>query len=172
MQPDDSPDERNGLPIHGEMQPLHPNQVKVLRVRVALAMLFLLAGVIAADIWLPREDGPVPVGLATGAGALLALLAVLWLPGRRYRAWGYIEGEDELHIRSGLWTRVRTAVPFGRVQHIDISQGPIERAYGLATLILNTAGTRGASVPLPGLLQSDAERMRDRIRAQIRQDLL
>ena len=171
MQPNDSSDERS--PHGGEraFKPLHPNQIKVLRVRVGLTMLFLLAIVTAADMWLPREV-PVPLGLVTGAAMLVSILATSWLPRRRYRAWGYIEGEDELHVRSGLWTRVRTAVPFGRVQHIDISQGPIERAYGLATLVLNTAGTRGDSVPLPGLLQSEAERMRDRIRAQIRQDLL
>lgn len=173
MQADDSRDERNAPPIEAEMRPLHPNQIKVLRIRVALLTLFLLANIAAADIWLLAEEPvPVPLGLPTAVAALLALWAVLRLPGRRYRAWGYVETEDELLIRSGLWTRVRTAVPFGRVQHIDISQGPIERAYGLATLILNTAGTRGASVPLPGLLQSEAERMRDRIRAQIRQDLL
>ena len=68
-------------------------------------------------------------------------------------------------------TRIRTVVPFGRVQHIDVAQGPIERSFGLATLILHTAGTRGASVPLPGLLFDEAERMRDRIRVKIRQDL-
>ncbi len=171
MQPDDSSHDKRGVPIEAAMTPLHPNQIKVLRVRVALTMLFLVAVAAAADVLLLREV-PVPLGLVTAAAALIALLATIWLPGRRYRAWGYIEGEDELHIRSGLWTRVRTAVPFGRVQHIDISQGPIERVYGLATLILNTAGTRGASVPLPGLLQPEAERMRDRIRVQIRQDLL
>ena len=171
MQPDDSSDEKSEAPVEAAMTPLHPNQIKVLRVRVALTMLILLGIVTAADVLLPREV-PMPFGLATATAALIALLATIWLPGRRYRAWGYIEGEDELHIRSGLWTRVRTAVPFGRVQHIDISQGPIERVYGLATLILNTAGTRGASVPLPGLLQPEAEGMRDRIRAQIRQDLL
>jgi len=63
-------------------------------------------------------------------------------------------------------------VPFGRVQHIDLAQGPLERAFGLATLVLNTAGTRGAAVKLPGLAQADAEEMRDHIRGKIRQDLL
>lgn len=171
MQAGDSSDEKSGRDGAVVMEPLHANQIKVLRVRVTLVMLFLLANVAAADVWLLRETA-VPFGLVTGAATLFALLAIVWLPIRRYRAWGYREGDDELHIRSGLWTRVRTAVPFGRVQHIDISQGPIERAYGLATLILNTAGTRGSSVPLPGLLQAEAERMRDQIRMQIRQDLL
>ena len=94
------------------------------------------------------------------------------LPVRRYRGWGYREGEDEIEIRRGLLIRVRTIVPFGRVQHIDVAQGPIQRMFGLGTLILHTAGTHGASVPLPGLPVAEAEAMRDRIRAKIRQDLV
>src|SRR5688500_16878997 len=107
VQPDNSSDEERGVPIESAMRPLPPNQLKVFRARIALTMLALLAVAGAADVLLLGEV-PAPPGLATGAAALIALLATIWLPGRRYRAWGYIEGEDELHIRSGLWTRVRT----------------------------------------------------------------
>jgi membrane protein YdbS with pleckstrin-like domain len=58
------------------------------------------------------------------------------------------------------------------VQHIDVAQGPIQRMLGLATLVLNTAGTRGAAVRLPGLLHGQAEGMREQIRGKIRQDLM
>ena len=153
------------------MTPLHPNQVWVLRIRAGIAWIFLLIGLSILDRSLPG-DAPVAPGLIPGLAALLALGGVVLLPKRRWRAWGYREEEDELHIRYGLWTRVRTVVPFGRVQHIDVAQGPVERGFGLATLVLHTAGTRGASVPLPGLLFDDAEQMRDRIRAKIRQDLV
>ena len=104
--------------------------------------------------------------------ALLGLAALLVFPARRYRRWAYREGEDEIQIRRGTLVHVRTIVPFGRVQHIDVAQGPIQRPFGLATLILHTAGTHGASVRLPGLAHNDAEAMRDRIRAKIRQDLM
>lgn len=152
------------------MTPLDRRQLSVLRVRGALTSLFPLFVAVAADIG-PLRDTPVPAGAVPAAVALLALAAVVLLAPRRYRAWGYHESEDELHIRRGLMVRVRTIVPFGRVQHIDVAQGPVERGFGLATLILHTAGTRGAAVPLPGLAQPEAERMRDRIRAKIRQDL-
>ena len=79
--------------------------------------------------------------------------------------------EDELHVQRGLWTRERTVVPFGRVQHIDVTQGPLERRFGIGTLILHTAGTRGSAVQLPGLAFEQAGQMRDVIREQIRQDL-
>lgn len=153
------------------MTPLHPDQIKVLRIR---AMLFAVPLVVAAfvlDLALLRET-PVPAYAVPATVLLLGLAAVLVLPRRRYRRWGYGEGEDELAIRRGMWVRVRTIVPFGRVQHIDVAQGPIERRYGLATLILHTAGTRGAAVPLPGLDHGLAEAMRDRIRVKIRQELM
>ena len=152
------------------MAPLHPNQLWVLRIRTAVAAVAFVAAAWGADAGPLRELGLRP-GLAPGVAAVLALLALVVLPGRRYRAWGYCEGEDELHVRHGLFVRMRTVVPFGRVQHIDVAHGPVERRFGLATLILHTAGTRGAAVPLPGLPNAEAEAMRDRIRAKIRQDL-
>lgn len=175
MDTNDSADERvpaaPEAPEQRPMTPLHPNQKWVLRIRAGLASLALLLVAQTLDLG-PLRATPVPVGLVPAALALLAAAAILLLPRRRYRAWGYREEEDELHIRYGLLFRMRTVVPFGRVQHIDVAHGPIERGFGLATLILHTAGTRGSAVSLPGLLQAEAEAMRDRIRAKIRQDLV
>jgi membrane protein YdbS with pleckstrin-like domain len=154
-----------------EMTPLHPGQLKVLRVRAAIAALGLLLAVLVADFTWLREK-PLPFGLVSGAAAILLLGWAILIPRRRYRSWGYFMTEDELHIQHGLWTRTRTMVPFGRVQHIDVAQGPIERAFGVGTLILHTAGTRSSAVDLPGLEFGEAGRMRDAIRSKIRQDLM
>lgn len=151
--------------------PLDPRQLWVIRIRLGLLAIPLLIAAAALDAG-PLRETAVPAGLAPGIVLLLAIAAVAVLPRRRYRAWGYRMEGEELHIRRGLLVRVRTAVPFGRVQHIDVAQGPIERAFGLGTLILHTAGTRGAAVGLPGLAHERAEDMRDRIRAKIRQDLV
>jgi hypothetical protein len=151
--------------------PLHPSQVHVLRIRTLLAASVLTLAAWALDLGLGAEL-MLPPRVVPGAVLLLALLLVVIFPLRRYRRWGYREGEDEIEIRRGNIVRVRTILPFGRVQHIDVAQGPIQRAFGLATLVLHTAGTHGASVPLPGLAHGDAEAMRDRIRAKIRQDLV
>ncbi|WP_129791284.1 PH domain-containing protein [Sphingosinicella sp. CPCC 101087] len=159
-----------GWPEENSLRPLHPNQIRVLQLRGLVTALPLTALVAALDFG-PLRQTPVPPGLTTAVVLAAALILLAILPPRRYRAWGYREEEDELHIGSGLLIRVRTVVPFGRVQHIDVAQGPIERRYGLATLILHTAGTRGAAVPLPGLPHEQAERMRDRIRAKIRHEL-
>lgn len=153
------------------LTPLDPRQIWVLTIRTLLLALALVFVAFVADMG-PLRETPVPAFWLAGAISALALLAVLILPRRRYRHWGYREGEDELEIQHGLLIRMRTIVPFGRVQHIDIAQGPVQRPFGLATLILHTAGTQGAEVPLPGLRHEDAEAMRDRIRAKIRQDLV
>lgn len=160
-----------GWPEETTMSPLHPHLVWVMRIRGLITTVPFLALALALDFG-PLRETPVPAGVVPGAVLLVALILLVLLPPRRYRAWGYREVEDELHIGAGLLFRSRTAVPFGRVQHIDVAHGPIERRFGLATLILHTAGTRGSAVSLPGLRHDEAERMRDRIRAKIRQDLV
>jgi len=123
----------------------------------------------AADLLLLGEIGIRHGALAVPVALLLAFWA-FWSPRRRYESWGYRIGEDELQLGYGIWTRVGTIVPFNRVQHIDLAQGPIERSFGVARLILHTAGTRSSAVTLPGLAAPQAERLRDLIRSHIRED--
>ena len=129
-----------------ELTPLHPNYVKVVRLATLVAA---LPFVIVALVF--EFAGELP----HGAFLVPVLLAALWLiirvPLRRYHARGYQLGGDRLRVVRGLLFRSDTVVPIGRVQHIDVHQGPIERGYGLATLVLHTAGTHNASVTLPGL---------------------
>jgi membrane protein YdbS with pleckstrin-like domain len=165
----DSAGPEGGDALATRMSPLHPSHLWVLRIRGLILLVPLLVAGTVAGFGL-REVG-VPVGLVPGLAALVGLALLLVLPARRHRAWAWREDEDELHVAHGLLVRTHTIVPFGRVQHIDIAQGPIERPFGLATLILHTAGTRGAAVPLPGLPRDQAEAMRDRIRSKIRQEL-
>jgi membrane protein YdbS with pleckstrin-like domain len=150
------------------MTPLDRRQVAVLTVRTGLAATVLAGLALILDMAL--GEAGIPAFALPGAALALGLAATLVLPRRRYRRWGYREGADELHIVRGMLIRVRTIVPFGRVQHIDVAQGPVQRPFGLATLILHTAGTHGATVALPGLAMADAEAMRDRIRGKIREE--
>lgn len=152
------------------MRPLHPNQLKLLRIRFGIVALLLVAAAAAADWTLLRETF-VPRGIATVAALFVGLALVLVMPRRRYRAWAWRMDEDELRIASGLMVRSDTIVPFGRVQHIDVLRGPLQRGYDLASLVLHTAGTRSAAMLLPGLEAGEAERMRDHIRGKIREDL-
>jgi len=90
----------------------------------------------------------------------LACRAFFWPP-VRYRHVAYRLDERGLTIRRGVFWHSVASVPRSRVQHTDVSQGPIERAFGLATLVVHTAGTQNASVALGGLSRETAFRMRD-----------
>jgi uncharacterized protein len=94
---------------------------------------------------------------------LLAGFWVVWYPPRAYQAWGYRVEEQVLEIRSGVWFRVIRLLPLSRLQHVDLHRGPLERAHGLASLTLHTAGTREASLGIPGLADADAVRLRDQL---------
>ena len=150
-------------------EPLRPDYLKVLRIRAVVAAAAAILIVALLDLG-PLRDLPLPQGAAPAAVGVLGLALAWVLPERRYRAWGYRLDEDELFIRAGRIVRYRTVVPFSRVQHIDVSQGPIERRYRLGRLTLHTAGTRTAAVWVPGLDYEEAERVRDLNRSRIRQE--
>src|SRR5690606_40691189 len=149
------------------LTPLHPNHVKAMRVATLLAAVPFVIGALVLEV-----AGFLPTGVFIVPVLLAAALIVIRAPMRRYMARGYVMGEDRLRVVRGLWFRSDTVVPFGRVQHIDVHQGPIERAYGLATLVLHTAGTHSASVALPGLGHDDAVAMREEIRAHVKRGTL
>lgn len=98
---------------------------------------------------------------------LPAVLGAIFLIGialtpRRVRAIGYQFRADDLVFRRGLMFRRVVAVPYGRMQLVDINRGPIARALGLSELKLVTAAAATA-VSIPGLPESDAEELRDKL---------
>lgn len=95
------------------------------------------------------------------AGVVIALLAwMLAITPRQVRAFGYQLRDDDLLLRRGiLWQRM-VAVPYGRMQLVDITHGPLDRGFGIAQLKLVTAAATTGAV-LPGLTQAGAEQLRD-----------
>ena len=153
------------------LTPLHPPQKSLIRIRMIIRSLVLLALGLVAEIALSVQLGTSP-GLVLVPVALLALLQVVVLPGRIYRRWGYDMGDEQLRVLRGFLWRTDTIVPFNRIQHIDVAQGPLQRLFGLSTLIVHTAGTHNSIVALPGLATVDAEDMRETIKSHIRQDMI
>jgi membrane protein YdbS with pleckstrin-like domain len=95
----------------------------------------------------------------------MALLAWAWvLIGRNQRSWKYAERDDELLVSHGILFRQLVVVPYGRMQFVDVVAGPLERAYGLATVELHTA-TPSTDAKIPGLAPDEAARLRDRLSA-------
>jgi len=155
----------------GELTRLHPNYAHALRVRTTLSALPFLVGALVVEGAVRGETG-FPSGIIAGTVLLIALVLILRIPARRYGARGYQVSADRLRVVRGILFRHDTVVPFGRVQHIDVDQGPLERFFGIATLTLHTAGNHNASVSLPGLGEELAREMRETIRAHIRRETL
>jgi membrane protein YdbS with pleckstrin-like domain len=149
--------------------PLEPGQLKAMRIGAAITALIGLAVALVVDVALSVE-AKTPLGLVTVPAVLALLYYVFVTPGRRFRRWGYAKTEDELHVAHGVFVHSETSVAFHRVQHIDVTQGPIERACGVWQLVLNTSGTLNSQIRLPGLSRTTAEALRDEIRLHIRAD--
>jgi membrane protein YdbS with pleckstrin-like domain len=92
----------------------------------------------------------------------LFYLAFSW-PARVYRHAKWRLDEEGLEIHGGVLWQHRISVPMGRVQHADVSQGPLQRMFDIGKLTVNTAGTQNSSVDLDGLTHSLALELRDRI---------
>jgi len=153
----------------GALTRLHPNYTHALRVRTALTAIPFLIGSLVLEA-ISRDSGLLPQGAIAGPVLLIAMVLVIRLPTRRYYARGYQMSVDRLRVVRGLLFRSDTVVPFSRVQHIDVNQGPLERFFGIATLTLHTAGNHNSSVSLPGLGEPLAREMREDIRAHIRRE--
>ena len=135
-------------------------------------LLLLRRGIAVAVVGLPTAAGTAVAGaLAGGVEALavlllgLVLLALLLVAvERRWRAWGYLEREDDLLVRRGVLVRRTSVVPYGRMQYVDVTAGPLDRRLGLATVTLHTAAA-ATDAYVPGLRADEAARLRDRLAA-------
>jgi membrane protein YdbS with pleckstrin-like domain len=97
----------------------------------------------------------------TIAVGIVSLVLIALTP-RRVRAIGYLLRDDDLLFRRGIMFQRFVAVPFGRMQLVDITRGPLARALGLAELKLVTAAA-ATGVVIPGLALADAEELRDHL---------
>jgi membrane protein YdbS with pleckstrin-like domain len=108
-----------------------------------------------------------PLWIAVAVPAVMLVLAVwrLVLIPRQVRAIGYAERDDDLLIRTGIFFQRTMAVPYGRMQYVDIGVGPVERALGLCTLKLHTASP-GTNAQIPGLPAAEGARLREQLTAR------
>ncbi|MEU9350285.1 PH domain-containing protein [Streptomyces griseoloalbus] len=136
---------------------LPPGLLKVRRLMLAvwLGLLTLVTGLVPGLL-----AGPV---WAAFAALPLALLVWGWvLLERNWRSWRYAERADDLLISRGVLWRQETVVPYGRMQLVEVSSGPVERYFGLASVQLHTAAA-ATDATIPGLEPAEAERLRDRL---------
>ncbi|MET8952911.1 PH domain-containing protein [Streptomyces sp. NPDC004393] len=146
--------DRGGEPVWRSLPP------GLLRMRRLLLVVWLGLSALVVGLLLGLLAGP---GWALLAVLPLAALGWGWVVlGRNWRSWRYAERVDDLLISRGVLWREQTVVPYGRMQLVEVTSGPVERYFGLASVQLHTAAA-ATDATIPGLDPAEAERLRDRL---------
>lgn len=168
MQQDEAGVQPTKIEDRHALEPVEPGYKNVLRVRMAILWLILWVGGAVFDQLLlepTRFHGLPTVGIP-----ILAAVGLVLTPRRIYDRLRYRLTERLLQVVRGWLFHVDTIVPLVRVQHIDVTRGPVEKIFGVATLVVHTAGTHNSVVTLPGLSPERAAEIRDIIREHVRTD--
>ena len=146
----------------GEWRRVSPKLATARRITLVPVPVLLALATAAASVLLPVSTWQ-KAALAVFAILALAVTASVWLwSGRNARSWGYIEAEDDLVVTGGVLFRRLVAVPYGRMQFVDVQAGPLDQRFGIASVTLHTASTETAAT-IPGLPAAEAARLRDRL---------
>ncbi len=144
----------NNLNLHRQ----EPTYLKINRI-VALIIFSLIF--VAATVILYLSPAPYWLMLIIDTVILVLATLVYVYQGAAYKRFSYAMNDYGLYINQGVIWQRKIIVPRNRVQHTDVTQGPLMRKYGLAELTVHTAGTRNASVKLPGIKHDLAEELRE-----------
>ncbi|OLZ41091.1 hypothetical protein A6E15_08865 [Natrinema saccharevitans] len=150
------------------MERLTP-RVRVVWLALALVRAAIFGGIVVGaaigltrtDLWASAPEVLVPAAVAVAVVLAVLRVVVAWL---RYGVWRFELRDDDLYIERGVFTRVRTVVPYVRVQHVDSRRSPLERTTGLATVVVYTAGSRSSDVTIPGLTPARADSLQESLR--------
>ena len=141
---------------------LDPRAKTLWRITGALGALPLLAvGAFISSSLLRVVEAPLLLGVLPLLAALVLFVVLAGVvPGLRWRRWRYEIRAEEVDLQRGIFWVSRTLVPLARIQHVDTQSGPLQRRFGLATVVFYTAA--GAN-QIPELSAPVAAEVRDRI---------
>ena len=144
-------------PVPGEWQRVSPKYVVVDLLGILVSAVLFVVGtgipwLLSGVAWL----------VALPIAVLVVHVLIAAFTPRRVRALGYLLRSDDLVFRRGIMFLRIVSVPYGRMQLVDLTRGPIARAFGLSELKLVTAAA-ASHVTIPGLVAADAEALRDRL---------
>ena len=146
-------------PPSGNWQRVSPKLATIRRILILVpAAVMLVAGVV---LFLMLPDRWWIGGLLIGIAVAATGWGWVWA-GRNQKSWGYAENADDLLVTRGVMFKRLVAIPYGRMQFVDVQAGPLDRAYGVATVTLHTASTETAA-DIPGLPAAEATRLRNRL---------
>ena len=147
---------------------VEPGYKNVLRGRQLFTWLVLCIPAAVADQLLLADTRF--YGLPSIALPILALISLTTAPQRIYSRLRYRLTDRFLQVMRGWLFHTDTIVPLVRVQHLDVTRGPLDKMFGTSTLVVHTAGTHNSIVTLPGLAPERAAEIRDIIREHVRTD--
>jgi len=142
-----------------EFKPLSPHFPKVNAFGHFIGFAFIFVVLFAVNLLVDKIHIPFLVL----AGVLLVTIISTVYGYYFAKSCQYFKGEFELMYKQGLWWKKQTALSFSRIQHIDISHGPLERKYDMATIKFFTAGGAASDLKIPGLPSAQAELLRSEI---------
>lgn len=146
-------------PVSGAWQEISPRLATVRRILIlTLAACFAIAAAVA---WIVLPDWWWIAAIVLGLSIAGAVWGWIWA-GRNRRSWGYAENADDLLVTCGVMFKRLVAIPYGRMQFVDVQAGPLYRAFGIATVTLHTASPETAA-DIPGLPAAEAIRLRNRL---------
>jgi membrane protein YdbS with pleckstrin-like domain len=149
-----------------ELKPVSPSYLAVLRIELLISSIILLLIAVICIYFIRPLQQP----------RMILLIAVVWVllvcfqfyvQQRSFSIMAYAIRDKDILFRRGWLVRKFRTCPFNRIQHSSISSGPLERRYGLSTLILYTAGTDDSDVRIAGLLASEALTLKEWINKKV-----
>ena len=170
--PDGAPGDWRNLPVNpdslpapeeADYQPIDPAWLRMQQRRVLL----LATGILSGSLVIWYLVGNDPRLLLLPLAAVIEFLAGRYYLPRLYTSRAYQLRERDILFRSGVWWRSETGVPYNRVQHCEIAQGPLEKNFGLATLEIYTAGKNTSDLSIPGLQAEVAARIKDHVLGRV-----
>lgn len=161
----DNPQESSGpdLMPPGEPRKLHPAIKKVWQISAALSTVVYIALFSIPELIVYRrlDDPFLPFPWIGPVAALLLGAYTITMAGRQYENWRYTIRPHDVILSHGVLWKTQRCVSRGRIQHVDINSGPLDRRFGLVQVSLYAAGALGAVGSIPGLRPEEAEALRE-----------
>jgi uncharacterized protein len=137
----------------------HPSEGLWRMRRAEVTVVTAVAACVAGSL-LSTDGGAAAIAGAAGMVVLGAVTSLFVR--RRYRAWRYKERHEDLIVGRGVMVQRLSVVPYGRMQFVEVTAGPVERVFNLSTVKLHTAAA-ASDARIPGLQPEEAARLRDRL---------
>jgi uncharacterized protein len=143
-----------------ELEMIKPSSTNKNRVYLTNSIIYLIGLIIGAvNVYFVDERNWTVIGSLFLIGSLI-WAGFTWLLAKYYDNHAYALREKDMSIDEGVFFKSRQTTPYHKIQHVEISQGPIQKRYGHSTLKIFAAGGNGSSTEINGIDKDEAERLR------------